>query len=144
MSARPYSLEAWRRFQEQRDRQSESPSTPTLADIPADAEMDDGIVLGCWNGKRFVSWEKWLATAPIKREPQPGEHPIPADATTVSATCGSTRVWRVREGDRWQMFAGTRSARRKDFASPFLNHAQRTAEAWYGPAGKGWAAGVNK
>jgi hypothetical protein len=62
MSEPAYSLEAWRRFREGRDKK------PTLADIPADAEMDEGIVLGCWNGKRFVSWEKWRATTPIERE----------------------------------------------------------------------------
>jgi hypothetical protein len=38
------------------------------------------------------------------------------------------------------MFAGSRTAggRRKDFASPFMEHAMRTAELWYGPAANGW------
>jgi hypothetical protein len=34
--------------------------------------MEEGIVIGCWNGKAFVSWEKWLASRP-------------ADALRVSA-----------------------------------------------------------
>jgi hypothetical protein len=143
MSSTAYTLEAWRNFRERHDRQTESPSQPTLADIPADAEMDEGIALGCWNGERFVSWEKWRATAPIERdaeaEPEGG---IPTDAQCVTATCGNTRVWLVRDGDRCLMFAGTRSSRRRDFASPFVSHAQRTAEAWYGSAEKGWHVGA--
>ena len=142
MTAPAYSLEAWRRFKEGRDHSDEKPSAQCLADIPADAEMDEGIVLGFWNGERFVSWEKWLATAPIDRDPHPVATPIPADAKCVSATCGGTRIWLVRDGDRWLMFAGTRTSRRRDFASPFLSHAQRTAEAWYGPAENGWQVGA--
>jgi hypothetical protein len=143
MSTRPYSLEAWRNFQGRGGRRAETSLPPTLADIPADAEMDEGIVLGCWNGERFVSWEKWRATSPIERD-APAEPAclISRDAPCVTATCGSTRVWLVRDGDRWLMFAGTRSSRRRDFASPFLNHAQRTAEAWYDLAEKGWHVGV--
>lgn len=142
MSASPYSLVAWRRFKEGCDNHDRSAAPQSLANIPADAEMDDGIVLGCWNGERFVSWQKWLATAPIQRDPQPVATPIPADARCVSATCGSTQIWLVRDGDRWLMFAGARTSRRRDFASPFLSHAQRTAEAWYGPAKKGWHVGA--
>ncbi len=143
MSAPVYSLEAWRRFKEGRDSNAcAKPPTLRLADIPADAEMDEGIVLGCWNGERFVSWKKWLATAPIEREPQPEVQTVPPDAQCASAVCGNTRVWLVRDGDRWLMFAGSRSSRRRDFASPFLNPAQRTAEAWYGPAENGWHVGA--
>ena len=141
MTAPAYSLDAWRRFRETRDNGSATPPPQGLADIPADAEMEEGIVLGCWNGEQFVSWEKWLATAPIERDAAAEPH-ISPDAQCVTATCGSTRVWLVRDGDRWLMFAGTRSSRRRDFASPFLNHAQRTAEAWYGLAEKGWHVGV--
>jgi hypothetical protein len=51
-------------------------------------------------------------------------------------------VWLVRDRDRWLMFAGSRAAggRRKDFASPFLEHAMRTAEFWYGVPATGWRA----
>jgi len=68
--------------------------------------------------------------------------PIPPDAAGATATCGSTRVWLVRDRDRWLMFAGSRTAggRRRDFASPFLEHAMRTAESWYGPPANGWRA----
>jgi hypothetical protein len=146
MSAPAYSLEAWRRFKEGRDQTTDSQGrNVTLADIPPDAEMDEGIVLGCWNGERFVSWEKWLATAPLEKDvPTEAEIPIQEDATCITAICGTTRIWLVREGDRWLMFAGSRSARRRDFVSPFRSHAQRTAEAWYGAPEKGWLAGATK
>lgn len=143
MAVSAYSLAAWRRFREQKSQpEAASSTTPStaLADIPADAEMDDDIVIGYWNGERFVSWEKWLATAPIERDPLPQAPAISSNERCMKATCGSTRVWLVRDGERWLMFAGTRSSRRRDFASPVLSHAQRTAEAWYGPT-KGWQPG---
>ncbi len=144
MTAAPYSLDAWRRFKEGHSQSDRKPVAQSLADIPADAEMDDGIVLGCWNGERFVSWEKWRATAPIERELQPEAPVIPSDARCLKATCGTTRLWLARNGDRWLMFAGTRSSRPRDFASPFLIHAQRTAEAWYGSATKDWQVGAQE
>jgi hypothetical protein len=137
MAAPAYSLAAWRKYRaEQEQPKQETPAGLTLADIPADAEMDAGIVIGFWNGERFVAWEKWLATAPILREKSTPA--LPEDARLVTAVCANTRVWLARDGDRWLMYAGSRQARRKDFASPFLAHAQRTAEAWYGPASSGW------
>ena len=67
---------------------------------------------------------------------------IPPDAACVSAICGNARVWLVRDRDRWLMYAGSRAAggRRKDFASPYLEHAMRTAEFWYGAPANGWRA----
>lgn len=137
MAAPAYSLAAWRKYrEEQAQPKPASPGEVTLADIPADAEMDEGIVIGFWNGERFVSWEKWLATVPVLRaESTPG---LPEQARLVTAVCGKTRVWLVRDGDRWLMYAGTQRSRCRDFASPYLPHAQRTAEAWYGPATAGW------
>lgn len=133
MTRPAYSLAAWQKYREEQAQPSREESAPlTLAGIPADAEMDDGIVIGFWNGERFVSWKKWLAKAPILRaESAPA---LPEDARRVTAVCGQTRVWLAREGDRWLMYAGSRQSRRRDFASPYLAHAQRTAEAWYGPA----------
>ena len=135
-----YKLDLWRRLK----KSGESAGNPLarLADIPADAEMDEGIVLGCWNGERFVSWEEWVATAPIEQDPNHEASAVLAETHCVSATCGSTRVRLVRAGDGWLMFAGTRTSRRRDFASPFLSHAQRTAEAWYGKPEKGWHVGA--
>ena len=137
MTAPAYSLAAWRKYREEQDQPKRvAPAGWTLADVPADAETDDGVLIGFWNGERFVSWAKWIASAPILRaESTPA---LPEDARLVTAVCGTTRVWLARDGDRWLMFAGTRKSRRKDFASPFLEHAIRSAEAWYGPAGGGW------
>jgi hypothetical protein len=46
----------------------------------------------------------------------------------------------MKDGERWLMFTRPGSAwrRRKDFASPFLEHAVRTAEQWYGAPAEGW------
>ncbi len=140
MAAPAYSLDAWRRFREQKERPGKpagAPPATNLADIPADAEMDDGIVIGFWNGERFVSREKWLATAPITVDPKPAATALP-EAAVYRATCGKTPIWLRRDGGRWLMFAETRKSRRSDFASPFLEHAICTAEAWYGPAADGW------
>lgn len=144
MSAPAYSLEAWRRLREKKDQAPESAVPPTtLADIPADAEMDEGLVIGFWNGERFVSWERWLATAPLsvaREAATPGAPEVRSDVWL--ADCGGTRIWVVRDGDRWVIYAASRAkaSRRRDFASPFLAHAQRTAEAWYGSARDGWHA----
>jgi len=50
----------------------------------------------------------------------------------------------AKEGERWLIYVGEIrvSNRRKDFASPFLAHAVRTAEAWYGVPAAGWHAEV--
>jgi hypothetical protein len=46
----------------------------------------------------------------------------------------------VKEGERWLMHVGSRraGARRRDFASPHLEHAIRAAEQWYGAVDGGW------
>lgn len=63
MNATPYSLRALREHRQRKER-GEHTSAPRLADILPDAPMEEGIVLGCWNGHGFVSWEKWLASQP--------------------------------------------------------------------------------
>ena len=69
----------------------------------------------CGTASEFVAYEKWLATAPIVRRVDSGrqnEPTIPADATCVAGDCGGTRVWLVRDGDRWLMFVGIAECRR--------------------------------
>jgi hypothetical protein len=139
-----YGREALRRLRAQQAADQEPERQPSLLEqIPADAPMDDAT-LTVWDGNRFVAYDKWLATAPVAIEARPGsEAPgAPADASCVAGDCSGTRVWLVRDGDRWLMFAGSRSARgrRRDFASPFLAHAMRTAEQWYGAPADGWHA----
>ena len=138
-----YSLAVLHRLREQQAAEAQEPKRPSLLDqVPPDAPMDAGIVLGFWNGERFVSPEKWLATAPLESEAACASPIVPADAKCMSADCGGTGVWLVKDGERWLMHAGSRreSSRRRDFATPFLAHAQRTAETWYGPAADGWSA----
>jgi len=143
VTAPTYSLAAWRKHREAQEQHGHGlPNSLALADIPPDAPMDGGIVLGCWNGERFVAWQEWIVTAPILlAESKPA---LPEDARLATAICGQTRIWIARDGDRWLMFAGTQMNRRMDFASPFLDHAIRTAEAWYGPASGGWQVECKK
>jgi hypothetical protein len=104
--------------------------------------MDDATITA-WTGERFMAYQDWMAIRPVAiEEKQPGADCIPADASCVAGKCGGTRVWLVRDGDRWLMFVGSHNAssRRRDFASPFLAHAMRTAELWYGAPVTDWRA----
>lgn len=140
-----YSRAAIRQAREERESRTTSQHrTLSLADIPPDAEYEDeGAVLHVWADSKFVPYAKWLASAPISVESVPAsDTSIPADSRCVAAECNGTRIWLVRDGDRWLMHEGSRGVggRRKDFASPFLGHAIRTAEFWYGPSATGWRA----
>lgn len=141
MTLTRYSREELRRVRAAREAGAvvSKPQMTLFAQVPVDASMEDGVVLGCWNGERFVPWEQWCATASIAVE-QPTEPTVPPNAECVSAVCGGTKVWLTRDGDRWLMYAGSRKAagKRRDFASPFLEHAIRTAEQWYGKASGDW------
>ena len=141
-AASAYGLEALRRLRERQQARATGldRQPPLLEQIPPDAPMDDALIT-VWDGERFIAWEKWLATAPVEvGELALEEAVIPARASCMIADCGGTRVWLVRDGERWSMFVGGRRAgnRRMDFASPFLEHAIRTAEAWYGTPAGGW------
>ena len=125
----------------------EDPIGRLLSEIPADAEYEDeedpkGVIFVWFDGK-FIPYGKWLARRPLSVESvtaQPA--PIPATATCVAGVCGTTRVWLTRDGDHWSIYAGSRQAagRRRDFSTPFLGHAIRTAEFWYGAPATGWRA----
>lgn len=139
-----YSTEGLRRFREERAALAERlPEQRTLlAQIPPDAPMEDAVIT-VWNGERFVAYDKWLATAPVVTDetPAPGASPSFAPGVDrVVGVCRGIRVWLVKDGDRWLMLVGSRNAssRRRDFASPFLAHAIRTAEQWYGLPTGGW------
>lgn len=140
-----YGRAALRQFRDQQAQtaQESERQRSLLEQIPADAPMDDAT-LTVWDGERFVAYDKWRVTALLAIEERPGMSTaaIPADARCVRGDCGDTRVWLIRDGDRWLMFAGSRnpSGRRRDFASPFLAHAMQTAEQWYGVPIGGWRA----
>jgi hypothetical protein len=68
-----YSVEGWHRDREARERQREGQAHGSLlAQVPADAPYDDpDAVLHVWTGQKWISYEKWLATAPIEIETAP-------------------------------------------------------------------------
>ena len=74
-----YSLEGLRQSREDRERQRQGQAQGSLlAQIPPDAPYDDPeAVLHVWTGEKWISYEKWLATAPIHREaiPEPSAPP---------------------------------------------------------------------
>ena len=142
-----YGREALRRMREQQQGGSGEPERqpPLIKQVPLDAPYEDeAAVLHAWNGQRWVPYPKWLAAAPIFVDGSPAhsKFAIPSEADCVVGVCAGTRVWLVKDGERWLMFADSRKAgaRRRDFASPFLGHAIRTAEQWYGATGDGWRA----
>jgi len=144
VSTGAYGRDALRRFRDHQTRaaQEQERQPSPLEQISPDAQMDDATITA-WTGERFMAYQDWMAIRPVAiEEKQPGPNCIPADATCVAGDCGGTRVWLVRDGDRWSMFVGSRnvSSRRRDFASPFLAHAMRTAELWYGAPAAGWRA----
>jgi len=120
------------------ERQARIPGHPcpvTLAEVPADAPYEDPeAVLHVWLDDKFVPYAKCFSRSPISVGSAATDNSsIPTDATCVVGDC-TLRIWLVRDGDRWLMFAGSHASagRRRDFASPFLGHAIRTAEFWYG------------
>ena len=80
-----YGSDALRRLRKQQDARTAAPECkPSLLDhVPPDAPMDDAI-LTVWNGKRFVAYDSWLATAPIQRDKQPAKPEYPADAESTA------------------------------------------------------------
>lgn len=86
MNAAPYSLDALREYRRRKaEATTGAPKAPlTLKDIPPDAPMEEGIVLGCWNGEAFVSWDKWLASQPVEafREAPRETPPAPLPEST--------------------------------------------------------------
>ena len=70
-----YGGNALRRQQEARRAAPEC--QPSLLDhVPPDAPMDDAT-LAVWNGKRFVTYDSWLATSAIQRDKEPGNRNVP-------------------------------------------------------------------
>jgi hypothetical protein len=139
-----YSRDIIRRVREEQENPTATPeASPTLlAAIPADAPVDDATITA-WNGERWVEYEQWRPSPLAPKDP-PTETgpPTPGEAVCVAGACGERPIWLIRSGERWLMFVGSRKSggRRRDFATPFLAHAIRTAEAWYGAPRDGWRA----
>lgn len=136
MSQPAYTLEAWRQRKERKQKLPQP--EPDCSEVPGDAATDGTPPASICDGKRYTP-EEWIwhhvIQVPVKPEPD-------YKCSVHGADCGDTRVWIVKDGSRWLMYAGSRRAdsRRTDFASPFLNHAMPTAEHGYGPPRDGWHA----
>lgn len=150
MTGAVYGREALRRLRDQQARRTgelcgtESP----MAEVPVNAEYESpDDVLHAWDGQKWIPWRKWQAAAAIASdEPglETGCHVANADTGCVAGSCDGARIVLAKEGERWLIYVGEIrvSNRRKDFASPFLAHAVRTAEAWCGVPAAGWHAEV--
>ena len=113
---------------------------PLCAAAPPDAEYEQPKkAIHVWYEGRFIPYDTWLARGPVAIEEQPPQS-VSASATGAMAQCGATTVWLVQDGSRYLMYAGAKDAahRRRDFASPYIEHAMLTAELWYGPAAGSW------
>ena len=89
-----YKLDLWKRLK----KSGKNAGNPLarLSDIPADAEMDEGIVLGCWNGERFVSWDKWIAAVPLDRAPDSEPPAVEPGTDCVHAVGDSAPEGRIQ------------------------------------------------
>ena len=76
-----YSVEGWNRDREARERQREGQAQGSLlAQVPADAPYDDSdSVIHVWTGAKWISYERWLATAPITVETVPAPRALPRE-----------------------------------------------------------------
>lgn len=134
--ADPYSLALWQQWrahpEAERSIIAGRPNSMTLPEISPDVPMDDET-LTFWNGEKFENMAAWPAYAV-----EPGAATLDPLAVRLTAVCGTTPVELRRDGSRWLMWAGVPLKRRKDFASPYAEHAQRTAVFWYGEPVASW------
>ncbi|MEJ5370250.1 MAG: hypothetical protein WHT08_18215 [Bryobacteraceae bacterium] len=87
-------------------------------------------------------FQRWLVDRAIRlyyqeRDYAPPTTPEP-EPSHLRAVCGRTPVEIRRDGTRWLLYAGAPLERVRPFATPFLGHARREAEARYGAATSGW------
>jgi hypothetical protein len=71
----------------------------------------------------------------------------PTDQSTAARFPGNIEVELVPNGNsRWLIYESRlgKRTRRRDFATPFLDHGRRTAEFWYGEPIGGWHAPGNE
>ena len=82
-----YSVEGLRRSREEREQQRAGQTHGSLlAQVPLDAPFEDpDAVLHVWTGKQWISYQKWLATAPLMVEQMPERIAPPKEATKEAA-----------------------------------------------------------
>lgn len=143
-----YGREALRRLRDQQARHAAVPegATSPIDEVPAGAKYESpDDVLHAWDGEKWIPWRKWQVTAATAHEkpgPETSRQAADADAGCLVGNCDGARIVLAQEGERCFIYVGAlRPAnRRKDFASPSLAHAIRTAEQWYGAPEAGWHA----
>jgi hypothetical protein len=73
----PYSRSALRQDRAARAARAANPEAqpPMLGFVPPDAPiLAPERAMHVWDGRRFIPWNKWLATVPIEREDRPQGH----------------------------------------------------------------------
>ena len=104
-----------------------------VLNLPAWREKPFDLTLTRWYPRRPRRWRQVTA---VEAPP-----PKPEDRRTCAVFAGGVQVTlRLEANSRWLMWVehyGTRR-RRKDFASPSLDHARRSAEHFYGVPVSGW------
>jgi hypothetical protein len=92
---------------------------------------------------RYVRWFRTEQEALDAYRPKPPVPPEPEPVACIADFSAGIQVeLRTDGGHRWLMWElrdGGR-IRRKDFASPFLDHAKRTAAHWLGEPTSDWRA----
>jgi hypothetical protein len=89
--------------------------------------------LNCWFRTEEEAIDEYRPKAPTPPAPEP--------AACVAQFAGDVQVELRRESSsRWLMWevTGGRKRRRKDFASPYMEHAKRTTAYWYGEPEGDW------
>jgi hypothetical protein len=161
MAERLYSLARLRRFQQHaresirypmalagksREEIAQELGAPLveLADIPADAEMDDATIT-YWDGERFRDMATFPvglidpAWTPPPPDPLDGCDEVTAMLSGTGTETTSTTAIEVilrRTGPRWLIWQPKEY--RKKFATPYARHARATAEMWFGAPIDGW------
>lgn len=101
---------------------------------------------GPW-GRGEAGWRNWVMESLDRQfaeyQAAGGADSLPPDpekAARAEADCPRGRVMLQRSGGRVLMFAlsGRRWCRVRPFATPFMAHGMRQAEAWFGAPPRGW------
>jgi len=90
--------EALRQYREGQAAPAAEPDT--LSQIPACGEFDEEEALTVWNGRRWVTWEKWRAATPVLADDPPDSdkssprtQAAPAAASTPRCSDDQKGLW---------------------------------------------------
>ncbi len=105
------------------------------------SEYTPGPYAGADGGRRWVV-ERTIERYYRDRDAAPPAAPAP-EPSRLRAVCGGRPVEIRRDGTRWLLYTGAPLERVRPFATPWLPHAKREAEARYGAATSGWQSVSN-